>query len=336
MVHLFIDVALYPGTEYVTLKLCDRYDATVSDTENFVNTGNVSVIRTYKIGRDRLYDRRGIKKGDYVQIWFNRILEKTVVDKSFEKRNTGFELSWHYEDSSEKTLEIEPKKGGTYNHEYVYFINLVVEVVTRHNVSLETLWDVAKKYRLDYIHRKLSDNPPFCEKYDMTRVTSDYIGFFKSALGIYFQTKHLSVTEEQFYRDQLTDSLLFDGFQLWHYIARCEDLDIKSTKTFRTYFDLFKSDSTTAILEAATVINNMNSRQRTNITLEKTSARNLMKKLHSEFGLSIYKLKVLSSTTDNLENIDDEKIRYTLQNCKYNGACEELRKIIQEQGVYVF
>ena len=49
VVQLFIDVALYPGTEYVTLQICDSQGYAMSPISNFENTGNVSVISTWKI-----------------------------------------------------------------------------------------------------------------------------------------------------------------------------------------------------------------------------------------------------------------------------------------------
>ena len=83
-------------------------------------------------------------------------------------------------------------------------------------------------------------------------------------------------------------------------------------------------------------MNNINSRQRKNITMGKSSTRNLMKRMHSEFGLSIYELKALSSTTTNLEDIDDDQLRSVLKKCQKKGHCEELRGIIKNQGVNGF
>ena len=185
------------------------------------------------------------------------------------------------------------------------------------------LWDTARKYRLDYIHRKVSGKAAYCHSYLDTDVSMDYMEYFSLALNI----SHTRQTHNV-YKEQMTDSLLYEGFQLFHYIARCEDMDLESTNTFKTYIDLFRTDSPIAILEAANVMN----KQKTNTT----SARNLMKKIHSEFGSDIYKLQVLSSTSDNLENEDDEHLRNTLQTCLKRGNCEDLKKMIIDQGANVF
>ena len=158
----------------------------------------------------------------------------------------------------------------------------------------------------------------------------EYIDYFTSALNINFTQK-----KGNFYMEQVTDSLLSDGFQLFHYIARCQDFNIDSTITFTTYIKSFNNDSPTAILEAAIEMNNINSRQKTNNNWERTSGRNLMRKIHSELGLSIYQLQVLSSTSDHLGNIDDEKLRNIAKNCLPDGHCEELRNIIRNQGTNI-
>ena len=105
-------------------------------------------------------------------------------------------------------------------------------------------------------------------------------------------------------------------------------MDQESINVFRKYTNSFNNDSTNTILEASNRMMRINSRQKMN------STKNLMKKLHSEFGLSIYISKVLSSTTNNLDNIDDEEIRNILHNCLENGNWTVLREIIQKQGAY--
>ena len=217
------------------------------------------------------------------------------------------------------------------NFQYIIFINLVFEAVTKHNISLETLWNIAKNYRVDYIHRKVNGKTPYCQMGWPINVDMEYIDYFNSILNISYTHKYVNV-----YKDNITNSLLSDGFQLFHYIARCEDMDMKSSKTFKTYIDSFNNDSSTAILEAAMVMNNINSKKKSNFTWGESSVKPLMKKIHSEFGLSIYKLKLLSSTTDDLWDVDDEPLRNILEYCMKNGDCEELREIIQNQGAYIF
>ena len=67
---------------------------------------------------------------------------------------------------------------------------------------------------------------------------------------------------------------------------------------------------------------------------KESSAGKLMKKLNEIFGLNIYKLEILSSTPDNLEDIRDEGIRKLLNICMKEGNCEELKKLVSEYGEY--
>ena len=329
VLHFYVDVALYPGSEYVYFEILDKYGDWYDEfpPEFFMNTGNISLIRKFDVKRKS----GGLKKGDDLSISLCRVLDKASVDKSLEKRNTGFQLTWYYEDSSGKRVEIEPKKEERLNIPFISFINLVFEAVTKHNISLETLWNIAKNYRVDYIHRKVNGKTPYCQMGSPTEVDMEYIDYFNSVLNISYTHKDGNV-----YKDNITNSLLSDGFQLFHYIARCEDMDMKSSKTFKTYIDSFNNDSATAILEAAIEMNNINSRKKSNFTWGESSVKALMKKIHSEFDLSIYKLKLLSSTTDDLGDVDDEPLRNILEYCMKNGDCEKLQEIIQNQGAGIF
>ena len=60
-----------------------------------------------------------------------------------------------------------------------------------------------------------------------------------------------------------------------------------------------------------------------------------MENINEIFGLNIYKLEVLSSTADNLEDIRDEEIRKLLNICMKEGNCEELKMLVSEYGEYV-
>ena len=336
VLHFHIDVALYEGSEDIRLQFWDKDGRQAMPEELFLGTGNISrirkydVIRDYNAGIDDKKFRRGFKKGDFILIEFGRQLDKTIVENSDEKRHTGFQLSWYYEDSFGKRVDIEPSKFRN-NFQYTVFINLVFEAVTKHNVSLQTLWEIAKNYRLGYNHRKVAGKTSHCLAGELIEEDMDYIDYFTSALNISYTHK-----KENIYKEQINYTFLSDGFQLFHYIARCLDFDFKSHQKYSSYLDIFNNDSTTAILEAAIKMNNINYRHKKKFLWGKNSARNLMKKIHEEFGLSIYKLKVLSSTTDNLENVDDEELRNILEKCLQTENCEELGEILEDQGAKVF
>ena len=61
-----------------------------------------------------------------------------------------------------------------------------------------------------------------------------------------------------------------------------------------------------------------------------------MKKVNETFGLNIYKLEVLSSISDNFDNIRDEEIKKLLDICKNEDKCEELKLLVSEYGKYSF
>ena len=126
---------------------------------------------------------------------------------------------------------------------------------------------------------------------------------------------------------------LSDGFQLFHYISRCEDMDPDSTNTYQNHMNSFNKDSTITILEAANLINRVDTRQKLTKSLWKQSYRGkLMDKMNEIFQLDIYKMAVLASPAYDLEDIRDEQIRKDIKSCLENGSCEELRAIVSDQG----
>ena len=262
---------------------------------------------------------------------YTRIVDKILVNKSPEKRTTGFQLTWYYEDGSGNRVEIEEDKkyeGETDSKRFVTFMNLVFEAVTRHQVSLETLWDTAKRFRLDYIHKKVK-NEVFCDWWTWID-SDDYLNFFSSELKFPFTLQDQSIYYDQ---EELTNTLLTDGFQLFYYMARCQDMDKGSLETFKKYMNSFNLDSTTMMLEAAMVMNNFDTKLKTGRDIwKKSSLDKLMQKMDQVFGLNIYKLEILSSGADNLENMKDARMKMELKACVEKGHCEELRNIINDLG----
>ena len=164
-------------------------------------------------------------------------------------------------------------------------MNLVFEATNNHTMSLETMWDTAKNYRLDYTHRRVTNQVISCDYWTVT-ATHDYLDYFSSDLGIEF-----SFQDKPVYKDEISDSLLYQGWQLFHYVARCQEYYTESIETFIEYINTFNKDSVGTILEAASVINNMDRKLKEGRNIwEKSSAGKLMEKMNEIFGLNIYKL----------------------------------------------
>ena len=112
------------------------------------------------------------------------------------------------------------------------------------------------------------------------------------------------------YKDEISDSLLSQGWELFHYVARCQDTYQESMDTFKKYINTFNKDSAGTILEAASVINNMDRELKEGRNIwEKSSAGKLMEKMNEIFGLNIYKLEILSSSGENIGDIRDKQLK---------------------------
>lgn len=335
VLQFHLDVSLYPGNEYVKIDRLGKtgvtewveyyneyYDVTVYEPEYFFQTGNASVVRKYKASK--------LSNKEVAKIKMVRVLDKAIVENSLEKRNTGFQLSWYFEDESGNRVEVEQDDkyaGEIENKRFVTFMNILYRAVTDNNVDLEILWDIAKKYRLEYIIRKARNEEAYCDHVSVTD-TEDYFIYLSSALGI-----PLSLQDRPVYKEFLTDSFLADGFQLFYYMARCQDMDKGSIDIFRKYMNSFNLDSTTMMLEAAMVMNNFDTKLKTGRDIwKKSSLDKLMQKMDQVFGLNIYKLEILSSGADNLENMKDARMKMELKACVEKGHCEELRNIINDLG----
>ena len=356
VLHFYMDVALYPGIEtfqiqpYGSNRMCavancsmqygyTRKDLKINsayEEEWLPQTGNISVIRKYDTSR--------LTEGNFLWLELIRKLEKSLVDKILEKRNTGFELTWYYEDSDGNKVDIEETGFTEWYYEdrqayffewfnerpkFVVFINLVYEALTYHNISLQSLWDIAKKFRLDYNYKKIYIDEDLLPCFVQSVLATDiYLQFFSSSLNISFTFQTQSV-----YKDQITDDLLFDGFQLFHYVARCRDMDVRSTNTFENYINIFNKDSIITILEAAMSFSKVDKRLKLARSIWKENyAGKLLDKMNELFGLNIYKLAVLASSVDDLEDIRDQQIRKETKNCLEKGSCEELMAIVSDQG----
>ena len=174
----------------------------------------------------------------------------------------------------------------------------------------------------------MNNNVGYCTKKQSVIATDDYLKFFSSSLKISF-----TLQDQPVYKDQITDDLLFDGFQLFHYVARCKDIQTDSINTFQDHINIFNKDSTITILEVANLINKVDTRQKLASSLWKQSYRGkLMDKMNEIFQLDIYKMAVLASLAYDLEDIRDEQIRKEMKSCLEKGSCGELRAIVSDQG----
>ena len=130
-------------------------------------------------------------------------------------------------------------------------MNIVFEATNNHTISLETLWDIAKNYRLDYIYTGLSNRIKDCDSRYVT-ATDDYLDYFSSVLG-----KEYTFQDQPVFKDEISYSLLSQGWELFHYVARCQDTNLERTNTFKKYINIFNKDSAETVLEAVSGINNM-------------------------------------------------------------------------------
>ena len=98
VMHFHMDVALFEGAEYVYIarmgKTGETYDHYYYDEpqeevyykeESLFKTGNISIIRKYNASKFQQLEGEEEK----VDVVFIRSLEKSLVDQSPEKRNTG-------------------------------------------------------------------------------------------------------------------------------------------------------------------------------------------------------------------------------------------------------
>ena len=111
------------------------------------------------------------------------------------------------------------------------------------------------------------------------------------------------------YQENLTDSLLLSiAFQLFHYVARCEDIDPNSLKKFGATIKTFQHGSTMKILDTANEIFNIDKVQKKGREIwGQSSAGKLMRRMDETLGLNIHKSKLYSSSADILEEIGDEE-----------------------------
>ena len=111
----------------------------------------------------RKFEAKDFIRDGYGYIWItlHRTLDKTIVDKSLEKRNTGFQLTWFFEDSSGKRVDIEQdKKIPDLNDYYIAFLNLLFDAFTNGRVRNERNGAFHLK-RMEVVPTPLSPLPMF-------------------------------------------------------------------------------------------------------------------------------------------------------------------------------
>ena len=194
----------------------------------------------------------------------------------------------------------------------------------RHNVRVDTLWNIARIYRLDYLHRKVEDKVPNCD-FDNVIGTDEFIEYIVSVLNITFR-----LHDDPRYKAEINDSVLSDGFQIFHYITRCEDMDKMSAFTIKTHIDSFNNNSALTLLEASIKMKNIAARQLTDLK-NLNAGKKLMENIHTLYGLDIDKLDILSSTLSDLKTrvaaITNKNI-----SCLYEDTCEQLEQLLNTLG----
>ena len=130
----------------------------------------------------------------------------------------------------------------------------------------------------------------------------------------------------------MTDSFLSDGFQLFHYLARCRDTEKDTVNTFKYYIDVFNNDRPETFLEAAIHMKNLDAHDFWKIS----SSEQLIAKMDSVLSLDLERLGILSSPTSDLlarlVTIRDEQVRTRLKNCLSDKKCQELVDLVDYLG----
>ena len=282
------------------------------------NTGNVTV--------KRWFEPKNID--DDVYITYERVLDKDVVDSHLNKRHTGFMLDWYFEDADGNKVDIETDKnrfsGDEGNKMFLNFMDFLYKAVTIHNVRVETIWNIARRYRLDYLHRKVEGKVPYCVE-DKVIHTNDFIGNISSELNITFKLHKYPK-----YKAKINDSFLSEGFQIFTYIARCEDMDKMSAFTIKTHIYSFNNNSALTLLEASIKMKNIAARQLTDLK-NLNAGKKLMEKIDNLYGLDIDKLDILSSTLSDLKT-RVAAITYKNISCLYEDTCEHLEQLLKTLG----
>jgi hypothetical protein len=343
-----VDVKLYDGEEYVDL----RFPQSVN--EYFRNSGNITIRKRFKNYVDTTY------------LTFRRTVDQVSVDEEFEKRMTGFSVDWYYEDGTGNRVHVEPDtahpNAGSYNfgnEQFVQFINYFYKSVVVDKGSIEEIWDTAKNYRLEFIQRGMEINGINGSKGMSIEDTTSCQDYHKIDITEYFEqnTEMAQVmgsppstikkskkdkTETTLnilpiYKTQINDSMLWLGFQIYHYISSCIDTDAHHIEQYQHIFDVFQMDSPQTILEKA-IDNKVNdgSYKGTNQIWQKTSSEKLIEKLDGVLNLEIEKFVALMSPKSeligNVEKIRDEKLMNQLHNCLQKSQCQGLQELVKNLG----
>ena len=253
-------------------------------------------------------------------------------------------LEWYFEDGAGNKRDIESQnkysdnKG---NKMFVSFMDLLYEAVTLHNVSVETIWNMAKRYRLDFLRGTTKCSLTSGLVYTVGNQWTDYIDNIALDLNITSFIYH----EEPKYKAEINDSFLSDGFQIFHYVTRCTDMDRELDLSYKWSFydrtgrdmDTFNNDSPLTLLEAGIKLSNIAVRQLTGEDVKYLNGgKKLMEKMHNIYGLDIYKLDILSSTLSDLKTrvatITDKNLRRELSSCLDENNCDHLEQLLMTLG----
>ena len=276
------------------------------------------------------------------------------------------ENEWYYRDKTGGKIDLKKfvmEQASTLNpisqmHAiFSHFMELVYKAITEQNMDFDELWGIAKRIRLNQIHKELHGEKLFCNEQDL---------FYLFAKELNMNIPH-STLKVPVYNAEINDSLLLEGFRLFYFTFRCLDPFVPrkvvenndfGDNLFNYYKNIFKKDSEETILEAVLSILNMDRKQKAGIgfqILDKnkyqkplkdtntiiSSAQKLVEKLQSIIPLDLFKLFILSTSNTTLltrlDTIIDPQIRRNniLENCllnNTNNTCEKVQKLLTNLG----
>ena len=110
-----------------------------------------------------------------------------------------------------------------------------------------------------------------------------------------------------------------------------------NVNTFKHYIDVFNTDPTSTIIEAALNLKNTDTRRIKGQHFWKTTtSERLIDKFDKILSLELDKFDILSSPTSDLlprlANIKEEQLRNQLGHCLNNNKCKELQRFLEHLG----
>ena len=265
----------------------------------------------------------GLPAADQYMVYFTREIDTKSYARWNRKRMTGFSIAWHLENSTGHRVHIVQHNrysGQERNNAFVRMVNILHQVFTWNNVSMDNIWEDLKIFRTNWL-RLMSEEATKCVKMGMV----DNIVFERFLDD---ETKQLNITEmtEPVYKDDVTDTILDTAAEMFTYLSYCP------TDWAHFYSDLFRNFPPRYILQTLADLRKMqpggtNGR---NIPADLISVLGTYLQLESaNIDLASEKAysAIMKSKTDKLKIFEIE-----LENCVDKAKCENIEHILRSIG----